>query len=63
MSSLWGEEQEQAFTDLKKYLSSPLILSSPLLGEDLLMYLALSGVAVSAVLFQKEQGKKTSIIY
>ena len=38
--SLWGPEQEKVFTELKQYLSSPPILSSPLPEEDLFMYLA-----------------------
>ena len=53
-SSLWGQEQEKAFIELMQYLSSPLILSSLLLEEDLYMYLAMSDVAVTAVLFREE---------
>ena len=56
-SSLWGPEQEKAFAELKQYLSSPPILSSPLPEEDLFMYLAVSEVAVRAVLFCEENKK------
>ena len=63
ISSLWGREQENAFTELKQYLSSPPILSSSLPEEDLFMYLALSEVAVSAVLFREENKKQRPIFY
>ena len=48
---------------LKRYLSSPPILSSPLSEEDLFMYLAVSEVAVSAVLFREENKKQRPVFY
>ena len=62
-SSLWRPKQEKAFIELKKYLSSPSILSSPLPKEDLFMYLAVSEVAVSAVLFREENKKQMPVFY
>ena len=62
-SSLWGPEQEKAFMELKQYLSSPQILSSPLLKEDLFMYLAVSEVAISVVLFHEENKKQRHVFY
>ena len=62
-SSLWGPEQENTFTKLKQYLSSPPILSLPLPEEDLFMYLAVSEVVVSAVLFCKENKKQRPVFY
>ena len=56
-SSLWGLEQEKAFTNLKQYLKSPPILSSPLPEEELFMYLAVSKAAMSAALFREENKK------
>ena len=53
----------KAFTELKQYLSSPLILSSPLLEEDLFIYLAVSEVAVSAVLFHEKNKKQRPVFY
>ena len=61
--SLWGPEQEKAFMKLKQYLSSPPILSSPLPEEDLFMYLAVSEVAVSVVLFREENKKQRPVFY
>ena len=43
--------------------SSPPILSSPLPEEDLFMYLPVSKVAVSAVLFREENKKQRHVFY
>lgn len=53
-TSLWGAEQEQEFSELKKYFSSPPILSTLFPKEELFMYLEVSDVAVSALLFCEE---------
>ena len=60
---MWGPEQEKAFTELKQYFSSPIILSSPLPEEDHFMYLAMSEVAVSAILFREENKKQRPVFY
>ena len=44
------DECQKAFEDLKKYLSSPLLLSPSMPGEELYLYIAVSQVAVSAAL-------------
>ena len=49
--------------ELKQYLSSPPILSSPLLKEELFIYLAVSEVAVSAMLFREENKKQRPMFY
>ena len=36
----WSEESDQAFEQLKKYLSTPPLLSTPREGEPLYIYLA-----------------------
>nr|XP_016482787.1 PREDICTED: uncharacterized protein LOC107803560 [Nicotiana tabacum] len=52
----WIPECQQALKDLKRYLSSPHLLSKPEEGEQLLIYLAVSEVAVSAVLVREDKG-------
>ena len=47
-------ECQQAFKDLKAYLSSPSLLSSFKQGEELFLYLTVSSAAVSAVLVREE---------
>lgn len=48
-------ECQQALNDLKKYLSSTPLRSKPKDEEQLLVYLAVSEVAVSEVLVWKDE--------
>lgn len=50
----WTPTCEQAFTNLKAYLSSPPLLSKPIEGEPLYLYLAVSENTVSSVLMREE---------
>ena len=47
-------ECQQAFKDLKAYLSSPSLLSPSQPREDLLLYLAVSAAVVNAALIREE---------
>ena len=49
----WTPVCEQALQDLKKYLTSPPLLSKPKDGEQLFIYLIVSEGAVSAVLVRE----------
>ena len=49
----WMAECQQAFKDLKAYLSSPSLLSPSKPGEELFLYLAVSPIAISAVLIKE----------
>jgi hypothetical protein len=46
----WTEEAERALQDLKHHLQSPPILSAPLPGEDLLLYIAATTHVVSSAI-------------
>ena len=50
----WTDECQKAFEDLKKYLSSPPLLSPYMPGEELYLYKAVSQAAVSAALVRDE---------
>ena len=50
----WTEECEFAFQGLKQFLGQPPFLSKPRTGEPLLLYLAVSMSAISAVLVREE---------
>ena len=58
----WTDECEAAFQELKRYLSSPPLLSPSKEGENLYLYLAMSASAVSAALI-REEGKKQLPVY
>ncbi|KAK2997706.1 hypothetical protein RJ639_026586 [Escallonia herrerae] len=59
----WTEECQKSFEKLKRYLSSPSLLTKPVTGEDLFLYLSISEVAVSTVLIREEEGKQRPIYY
>ena len=59
----WTPACEQALQDLKRYLTSPPLLSKPKDGEQLYIYLAVSEGAISAVLVREEDGKQFPVYY
>ena len=59
----WTEQCEEAFLNLKAYLSNPPILSRPREGEELMLYLSTTQGAVSSVLVRTEEGKHLPIYY
>uniref|UniRef100_A0A2N9GIU6 Uncharacterized protein n=1 Tax=Fagus sylvatica TaxID=28930 RepID=A0A2N9GIU6_FAGSY len=50
----WTDECQQAFEELKKYLTEPPLLSPSKQGEELYLYLAVSPTAVSSALIREE---------
>ena len=52
----WMTECQQAFKDLKAYLSSLPLLSSSKPGEELFLYLVVSPASVSMALVREEDG-------
>jgi ribonuclease HI len=59
----WDDRCISAFEDLKKYLSSSLLLSNPTSGEPLFLYLAVSDRAVSAVLIRIKDTVQCPVYY
>ena len=59
----WTAECQQAFDDLKAYLSSPPLLSPSKLGEELFLYMAVFLAAISAALVRKEDRVQKLMYY
>ena len=59
----WMADCQQAFEDLKAYLSSPPLLSPSKPGEELFLYLAISLAMVSAALVREEDRVQKSVYY
>ena len=59
----WTAEYQQAFKDLKAYLSYPPLLSPSKPGEELFLYLVVSSVAVSTALVREEERIQKPIYY
>ena len=52
-----------AFQELKRYLSHPPIMSSPMVDEVLFAYLAVALYAISLVLIQVDNGIQRPVYY
>ena len=60
----WTEDCQKAFDSIKEYMSEPLILSPPVEGRPLIMYLTVLEDSMGCVLGQQdESGKKEYAIY
>ena len=59
----WTDECQKAFEDLKKYLSSPPLLSPSKPGEELYLYIVVSQAAVSAALVKEEEGTQRPVYF
>ena len=59
----WTAKCQQAFKDLKAYLSSPPLLSPSKLGEELFLYLAISPAAINAALIKEEDKVQNPVYY
>ncbi|KAL0440091.1 UNVERIFIED_CONTAM: Retrovirus-related Pol polyprotein from transposon.6 [Sesamum latifolium] len=60
---VWDEECQQAFLDLKEDLARLPLLTKPVPGETLYLYLAAGPQAVSSVLIKEEEGLQKPIYY
>ena len=49
----WNEECDRALIEIKQYLTKPLILVSPEVGDTLYLYIVASNIAISAALFKE----------
>ena len=59
----WTDKYEQAFLPLKEHLGRSLLLSKPIEGEKLYLYLVVSEEAVSATLVKEEEKVQWPIYY
>ncbi|XP_074336598.1 uncharacterized protein LOC141673755 [Apium graveolens] len=60
---VWTSECEEAFKRIKEQLGHPPMLSNPLDGENLILYLAVSEYSISAVLVREEDGQQSPVYY
>ncbi|XP_077252504.1 uncharacterized protein LOC143891886 [Tasmannia lanceolata] len=59
----WTSDCQVAFKELKQYLSCPPLLTKPEPGEELLLYLSVSHMALAAVLIREEHNQQKPIYY
>jgi hypothetical protein len=58
-----GADQQHAFDDIKKYLSSPPMMKAPMTGISFQLYIPAEDVMIGAVLTQITEGKEHIITY
>ncbi|KAI5334573.1 hypothetical protein L3X38_024706 [Prunus dulcis] len=60
----WEEHHQQAFEEIKHYLSNPLVLSPPKRGRPLELYVSASEVSIGSLLVQdNKEGKEHAVYY
>jgi hypothetical protein len=59
----WGTEQQEAFDEIKSYLTSPPVLQEPKSGVPLRLYIAAEPSVIGAVLTQETDGKEYIVVY
>ena len=59
----WTDECQKAFEDLKKYLSSPPLLSPSRPGEELYLYIAVLQAAINAALVREEEESQRPLYF
>ena len=59
----WTDECQKAFEDLKKYLSSSLLLSPSKLREELYLYIAVLQATVNATHVREEEGPQRPVYF
>ncbi|KAJ4769499.1 Pol-polyprotein [Rhynchospora pubera] len=59
----WTSQCQEAFEQIKTYLSNPPIISRPTKGETLYLYVSASAVAVSAALIREEDGVQKPVYF
>ncbi|KAJ3701189.1 hypothetical protein LUZ61_004894 [Rhynchospora tenuis] len=59
----WGPECQEAFGKIKEYLSTPPIISRPINGEPLYLYIATNEEAISTALVREEEGVQKPVYF
>jgi hypothetical protein len=59
----WGPDQQRAFDDIKKYLSSPPVMKAPMDGIPFWLYITAEDAMIGAILTQVMEGKEHIITY
>jgi len=59
----WGNEQQKAFEEIKKYMKSPPVLVPPQKGNPFKLYVAAGDHTIGSALMQEFEGKESGIFY
>ena len=59
----WTADCQSAFKDIKRFLTSPPLLSRPVSGEELYLFLSIGNKSLASILVREDQGKQNPIYY
>jgi hypothetical protein len=59
----WGTDQQRAFENIKRYLSSPPVMKAPMAGTPFRLYIAVEDAVIGTVLTQVTEGNEHIITY
>ena len=63
MSFAGGAEQQQAFDEIKEYLSEPPVLVPPQQDRSFYVYLSVGDTSIASVLIQKHDAQERVVFY
>jgi hypothetical protein len=59
----WGAEQQQAFEEIKEYLSKPPVLIPPQQDKPFYVYLSVGDTSIASVIIQVHDNKERAVFY
>jgi hypothetical protein len=59
----WGDEQQKAFDEIKRYMKEPPVLVPPQLNKPLKLYVAADTQTIGSALIQEFEGKERVVAY
>ncbi|RDX78554.1 Tf2-9, partial [Mucuna pruriens] len=59
----WTDDYEVSFQELKAMLATPPILTLPVVGKPIYLYISMSNTTVSSVIVQEGEGEQRSMYY
>jgi hypothetical protein len=60
---VWGDEQQNAFNEIKEYMKEPLVLVPPQLNKHFKLYVAADNQTIGSALIQAFEGKEGVVAY
>jgi hypothetical protein len=61
--SVWGDEQQKAFDEIKQYMKEPPVLVPPQLNKPFKLYVAADTQTIGSALIQEFEGKERVVAY
>jgi ribonuclease HI len=60
---MWGDEQQKAFDEIKRYMKEPPVLVPPQLNKPFKLYVAADAQTIGSALIQELEGKERVVAY